>query len=150
MIGAPSANSSRTRKALSKSARPALLRLLQRLVLAVVAIVVCASITSVVRRAAVAGRVDTAVRAQHRRAASAPESTQEWRADDVRGFVDLQALEEDDLDEEDAPFAFADDPADHADRTPLPRRPAWSGRGEASNDTSRFAAGTGLPRGPPV
>lgn len=148
MIGAPSANSSRTRKALSKSARPALLRLLQRLVLAVIAIIVCASITSVVRRAAAPGRVDTAVRAQHRRAT--PDATQEWPADEARGLVDLQALEEDDLDEEDAPFAFADDAPDHLDRAPLPRRPAWTGRGEASNDTSRFAAGTGLPRGPPV
>lgn len=132
--------------------RGIVLRLLQRLVLAIVTIVLCASVTSVVRRVAVAGAIDAAVADAHvaaRCAAPAPDQSQEWQDADDR-VADLKAVESE-FDEEDRDVSDVADEAPQAlSRIVASPETDRVSRGEAQFDTSRFAVGTGLPRGPPV
>jgi len=132
--------------------RGIVVRLLQRLVLAIVTIVLCASVTSVVRRVAIAGRIDAATAEAHyvaRCAAPVPDQSQEWQGADER-VADLKAVESE-LDEEDRDVSdVTDDTTPAMSRLLVPRKTHRVSRGEAEIDTSRFAAGTGLPRGPPV
>lgn len=75
-----------------------------------------------------------------------------WQAGDEETGVsfDMRPVESDDDDDDDDPFCDVADGAALAFRwVPTPRRPEQAPRTEVSGDTSRFAAGTGLPRGPP-
>lgn len=128
---------------------------LQRLALAVVLLVVCGTTA----RGAPAARpqpgigpamaaVDLALR--HHTTAARPEPSRFWRAPHPAPALDLDALETDDELDED-PVAHVHGFAESTKPCLAPERDATRVlRAAPERDTSRFAAGTGLPRGPPV
>lgn len=127
---------------------------LQRLALAVVVLVVCAT-TAYGSRASREPRIGPAMAAvdlalRHHTTAARPEPSRFWRAPHPAPELDLDALETDDELDED-PVAHV---TGHAESVKPRLAPAREGarvpRAAPDRDTSRFAAGTGLPRGPPV
>ena len=87
---------------------------------------------------------------RHHATAARPEPSRYWRAPRSLAALVLDAVElDDELDDE--PLAAVDDETTAA-RARCEPHPAASRppRAERARDTSRFAAGTGLPRGPPV
>jgi hypothetical protein len=126
------------------------LRLLQRLAIALVTMVVCAGVPSLARTSAslLVRTVElTAPDSADERGASAPKPAHHLR--DGTSRPELQALEPD-LDDEDPPCDVLDEPALAFERVPAAPESDCAWRGELPSDTSRFAAGTGLPRGPPA
>lgn len=128
-------------------------RRLQRVLLAVVAVLVCVSVTGPFRglasvRASIARASDSANECW----VGAASSDGSHRCADVapQPGVDLEAIESD-LDEEDddALVDVADETAADFVCAPLPGRVRPT-RIETTVDTSRFARGPGLARGPPV
>jgi hypothetical protein len=135
---------------------PELLRLLHLRALAIVT-VVCGGCRSPARgTASLAASVAVAAHdgASAVRWAAAPQASRQWhqrRDEDLRPDADLGAVEAD-LDEDDRETltGVADEPASPVSSVWPPRKPRRGLRVEPQNDTSRFAAGTGLPRGPPT
>ncbi len=82
-------------------------------------------------------------------AATTPASSHHWGGGAARPDGDLKAVEID-IDEDDPLCEAAHGPPPAFRCVPLPGKPDRASRGELQNDTSRFAAGTGLPRGPPT
>jgi hypothetical protein len=138
-----------------KSRVPESLRLLRRVVLAIVTVIVCAVIASPAGRSAslLAGAFDVAAEADSGNAVRgvlASEPLQYWQDDHGTRGTDLKAVEFDG-DDEDDPLCHVPDNAALSFRcVPAPPKPAHALRAELQIDTSRFAAGPGLPRGPPV
>lgn len=124
---------------------------LQRLTLIAIAIatVVCAGIFG-------AGRLTSSAPAAAVVTASAVQASQQWRAGDDPADIDRDAIEaerdDDNNDDDDV------DARGHAIAAAFgslrgrgsPRCPGRALRSEPPTDTSRFACGIGLPRGPPV
>lgn len=75
-----------------------------------------------------------------------------WLAGTVRPVVGLEAVKEDleDLDDGDSLFDAVDGASVVVESVPFPREPGRALRCQPRVDTSRFAVGTGLPRGPPT
>ncbi|HVH41658.1 MAG TPA: hypothetical protein VM925_04925 [Labilithrix sp.] len=133
---------------------PEMLRLLCRVALATVIVIVCAIIarpgggSASLLAVAVAAAPSVSANAEH-----APEA-RHWRDGHSRTVVDLKAVEadvDDDDDDDDDPLCHVRDHLVAAFRyVPAPRQTDRALRGELQIDTSRFAAGTCLPRGPPT
>lgn len=133
----------------------ATLRLLHRLVIAIIAIVVCGGVAGAVRGSAnlLGAAIDavTPPPAQTERAGRTPDPAHDCRDRAACRRLDLKAVESDfDDDDDDAPCDAADGAPLAFRCVPSPRGAARVGRGELSIDTSRFARGPGLPRGPPA
>lgn len=127
------------------------LRLVQRLALALLTILVCASSPRPIRASLqiVAAAVELASPDGAAADDVAPESSHRLLDDRGRPDVDLDALEAD-LDDDDDRVGHDANPVSLTFRAaPPPRQPGRARRGDGESDTSRFAAGTGLPRGPP-
>lgn len=134
------------------------LRRLHRLILALVAIVVCGAVANFAReRSGVVAASEVVAEATVVRAAtgvepwtSIHEPSRAWRAGVAsRAVVDLGKLESD-LDEKDPFWGMVEDTTLSLRRVSTPREVDWAPRGELPADPSRFAAGTHLARGPPV
>ncbi|MDF2691696.1 MAG: hypothetical protein K0S65_79 [Labilithrix sp.] len=165
MTEAPSADTSlaydgssvrgaRRRGGTAKPAVSELLRLIHRLALAIVTIVVCAVIASPGRGSVslLAGALDVTAAdcANAGRGVLTSEPLQYCQGDHGERGTDLKAVEFDGDDEDDPLWHVAENAALSFRRVPAPPKPNQVLRGELQIDTSRFAAGTGLPRGPPV
>jgi hypothetical protein len=131
---------------------PELLRLLRRLAFAIVTVAVCALIACPGQgSASLAAAVDVAegASASAVRGVLASEPLQYWQDDHGTRRADLKAVESDG--DEDDPLCHVPVNAALSFRCqPVPPKPACALRCELQVDTSRFAAGPGLPRGPPV
>jgi hypothetical protein len=135
-----------------KNRMPEMLRLLLRFALAIVTVIVCAGIARPAGGSAsllVAAAIDMAA-PDSAGAEQAREPSHHWRDGASSTVVDLKAVESDVDDDDDPLWHVPDDPALAFRYVPAPRRPDRAARGELPIDTSRFAAGTCLPRGPPT
>lgn len=162
MVGAPSSNASpaglSARRANKRGAGTpanrvrAMVRMFHLLAFAILTIV-CAGVMSSGRSiATLVASIDVVVSdgANAARWGSAQASPREWCDCAAHPVDDLQAMESDIDDGDDSLCAAADEAAVAASRLAFPRTPGRSLRSEAQIDTSRFAIGTGLPRGPPA
>jgi hypothetical protein len=147
----------------SKGRLPETLRLIHRLALTIATVVICALFAS--PGAARATAIDVAGASASLLAAAADvpmsgranaeqasKSSHHWHDRSSRPSADFKAVEVDgDDDDDEDPQCELIGGASVAFRClPAPRRPDGALRGELQLDTSRFAAGTGLPRGPPA
>jgi hypothetical protein len=126
-------------------------RLFYRLLLAIVAVFLCSGAASPAAAATtvVAATIEVAASDGAANIDSTPEPAHHWRDGGSRP-VEPKACEID-LDDDDDPLCdVLHDLAPTFQCLPSPREPTRFTRGELSIDTSRFAAGLGLPRGPPV
>lgn len=151
MIGAPAGGESRAREGTSTRLAAAGRHALRRLVATIVAFLVCAGIAS-------AGFVSAGLLAATFEAAPSAGATvdrgdvsdpsQHWDEGVAQPVVELKAVEADG-DEKD-PACEGPEPGPSFRCVLVPRSPARPVLGEVVRDPSCFAAGTGLPRGPPV
>ena len=130
-----------------------MLRLLLRLTIAIATVIACAGVARPERGSASllasTVRVVAAAGASAERSGAPSESLHRWHEGAGHPLADLEAIEADDDDDDSlrdvlgvAALSFRCVPIPfEADRDP---------GGEVAVDTSRFAAGTGLPRGPPA
>jgi hypothetical protein len=127
-------------------------RRLQWLALAIVAIV-CAGLAGPAPHIAkLAPSIEVTARDESAsvvRRPSAPRWSHYWQAGAVRPVVDLEALASD-IDDGDVLYGVADGVSAGFESVSFPREPAGTLRCQPRVDTSRFALGTGLPRGPPT
>jgi hypothetical protein len=120
---------------------------LLRVALAIVTVILCACIASPRQRAAsfLVAAIDAPAQGQR-----ASERSHHWKYGDSRRVAELAAVEVD-LEDDDDPLCDVADEAAPAYRcVPAPHRSDRVARADLPRDTSRFAAGTGLPRGPPT
>jgi hypothetical protein len=157
MVGAPTGEETERRRGnvppSTKRTRD-MLRLLQRLALALATVLIAAGVQSPVRDAA-PGLSAAAHVVAVAQSASAPPSALTVKASRGwhgvgRSALDLRALELDDDDEDRSPCDAVDDAAPTFARPSAQPRPDRPFRREAQRDPSRVAIGTGLPRGPPA
>jgi hypothetical protein len=133
----------------------AMLLVLRRLALAVAALVVCAGVAAPSRAAAgfVAPAAVKLVACESAGREVMRASRLHPQDDAARRAIDLNAVELDDDDDDtdgDDPLCAVSEGALPFPSVPLPRNPGRAVRSELPTDTSRFAAGPGLPRGPPA
>lgn len=131
---------------------PAVLRLLRLLTLALVTIVVAGIASPPRDTASLAGSIAVAAHdsANAVQRALAPQPAHHRRPPVTQPVAGLEAEEADLDDDRDALYEVADDRAATFKGVWLARKPGRGLRVDPQIDTSRFAAGTGLPRGPPT
>jgi hypothetical protein len=131
--------------------KPAMLRLLQWLAIAI-ATLVCADIARPGHGIASLGpaiEVAASDVANAVQRASAPQRSHYWRDGAARPVLALEVLDSD-IDGGDALYDVADGAATGFKGVSFPRESGRALRCQPRIDTSRFAIGTGLPRGPPA
>lgn len=126
-----------------------MLRLFRRLAVAIATLLVCAGIAGP-PRGLLAATIDVvaapdSANAEHR------DASHHWHDGSSRPVEDLEAVEADvdDNDDDDWRWDARDEVSVAFRWLPPEHQPDRSWRGELQIDASRFAAGTGLPRGPP-
>jgi hypothetical protein len=144
-----------------KSRARAMLLVLHRLVIAALAVIIAAGIAipgwGSARLIAAAFDATTRDTAGDERDLRESERVQWWQDDAAHAEVDQTVIESDgdedgdeDGDGSDLPCDLAGGAARSLHCVPFPPKPGRALRGELPIDTSRFAAGTRLPRGPPA
>jgi hypothetical protein len=133
---------------MSASRLRAIVRLLRLLALAVLTVIASLGMTSPGWTLATALASPSSVTAGAARFAPARAASDDAQHGVVRAIVEPNS-EESDLDDEDSPLFEFDARLAFSCAVP-PRRSDITSRGEPPIDTSRFASGAVLPRGPPV
>ena len=137
----------------ARKSGPAMLRFLLRLTIAIATVLACAGIARPERGSAsllaTTVHVVAAAGSSAERCVAPSGSLHRWHEGAGHPLADLEAIELDD-DEDDSLRDVLGVAALSFGCVPIPREANRDPVGELPVDTSRFAAGTGLPRGPPA